>query len=142
MIRFVTTFVVHIALRSLSVFCCFPTAWRWSHQLSTPKVYQFLCYEDIKKTFDFATLQTVNPFILLYILYYQTPQQYCKVMSAKSLCYENCREQTFTLEASATVAIFRCCAVSQTSIKPGWMRIWSDRYDMLLLWALYWESVL
>jgi len=85
------TFVVHKALWSLSIFCCFPTAWCWSHWLLAPKVYQILCYENIKKTFDFAVLQIIKPFVLLHILYYQTPQQYCKVMSAKSLCYENCR---------------------------------------------------
>lgn len=138
MIVFVKIFVMGIVIQCLAVFSCFPTAWCWLHHIITPIVCHILCYEDIKITFEFAVLQITNPLVLCVVKAHSIALK----SSAKSLCYGSCRYQTLATDASATTAIVRCPAVSQISIKPGWMRIWSDIYNMFLLWALYWESVL
>lgn len=139
MIGFVKIFVVGIVIQSLAVFSCFPTAWCWLHHFITPIVCHILCYEDIKITFEFAVLQITNPFVLCVIKAHSIALKSCL---QSHWVIGSCRYQTLATEASATIAILRCPAVSQISIKPGWMRIWSDIYNMLLLWALYWESVL
>lgn len=76
-IGFVKIFVMGTAIWSLDVFSCFPTAWCWSHQLLAPTVYPILCYEDIKKTFEFALLQTINPFVLCVIKVHSSDLKSC-----------------------------------------------------------------
>lgn len=60
---FVKIFIMGIVIQSLAIFSCFPTAWCRLHQLIVPTVYHILCYENIKKTFEFTLLQTTNLFV-------------------------------------------------------------------------------